>query len=219
MSSTALSDEAFARRQRAATPRRAGEADREHVIDCLAAAFATDPVMSWIGRRDAKRDAGRRAMFTFLVGKIGLPGQELWTADDYSAAALWVPPERADLKLPWYEELMLFPTIVQFTSLSGLGRVDAFRKAADKHHPKTKPHFYLMTIGVDPRFQGQGLGSALLDANLATIDAKGLPSYLESSNEKNVPLYRRHGYEVINEFRPVPDAPPLWGMWREPRKR
>ncbi|MDP1799593.1 MAG: Tex-like N-terminal domain-containing protein, partial [Planctomycetaceae bacterium] len=28
-----------------------------------------------------------------------------------------------------------------------------------------------MTIGVDPRFQGQGLGSALLDANLAMIDA------------------------------------------------
>lgn len=215
MAASALSDEAFERRKRCANPRRATPADAKRVIDCLAAAFANDPVMSWIGRRDAKRDQGRRAMFSFLVGKIGLPGGQLWTADDYSAAALWVPPERADLKLPWWEELMLFPTIVSFTSLSGLGRVDAFRKAAEAHHPKTKPHFYLMTIGVDPRFQGQGLGSALLEANLATIDAKGLPSYLESSNEKNVPLYRRHGYQVINEFRPTPDAPPLWGMWRE----
>jgi ribosomal protein S18 acetylase RimI-like enzyme len=158
-------------------------------------------------------------MFTFLVGKLGLPGNELWTADDYSAAALWVPPERADLKLPWYEELMLFPTIVNFTSFGGLSRVDAFRKAADKHHPKDKKHFYLMTIGVDPRFQGQGLGSAILDATLAMIDAKGLPSYLESSNEKNVPLYKRHGYVVTSEFRPTPDAPPLWGMWREARTR
>jgi len=88
------------------------------------------------------------------------------------------------------------------------------RKAAEAHHPKTTPHFYLMTIGVDPKFQGQGLGGALLDATLAKIDAKGLPSYLESSNEKNVPLYRRHGYEVTKEFRPAPDAPPLWHVAR-----
>lgn len=212
-------DAVFERRRLAGNPRRATIADQEKVIDCLSAAFATDPVMNWIGRRDAKRDIGRRSMFTFLVGTLGIPGNELWTADDFSAAALWVPPERADLKLPWWEELRLFPTIVRFTSLSGLGRVDAFRKAADKHHPKTTPHFYLMTIGVDPRFQGQGLGGSLLDATLAKIDAKGLPSYLESSNEKNVPLYKRHGYEVISEFRPVPDAPPLWGMWREAKAR
>ena len=217
--STALSDDAFERRKQASNPQRATIADREKVIDCLTAAFATDPVMSWIGRRDAKRDRGRRAMFSFLVGKLGLPGNELWTAGDYSAAALWVPPERADLKLPWWEELQMIPTVVSFTSLGGLGRVDAFRKTAEKYHPKAKPHFYLMTIGVDPRFQGQGLGGALLDATLAKIDAKGLPSYLESSNEKNVPLYKRHGYEVTAEFRPAPDAPPLWGMWREAKKR
>ena len=212
-------DEAFERRRLAADPRRVIASDLDAVITVLTAAFANDPVMTWIGRKDAKRDAGRRAMFTFLVGKLGLPGNEVWTADDFSAAALWIPPEQADLKLPWWEELRLFPTIMTFTGLTGMGRVDAFRKAADQHHPKKRPHFYLMSIGVDPRFQGQGLGSALLDATLAKIDAKGLPSYLESSNEKNVPLYKRHGFAVTSEFRPAPDAPPLWGMWREPRRR
>jgi ribosomal protein S18 acetylase RimI-like enzyme len=215
----ALDDAAFERRQRASNPKRASEADREQVIDCLSAAFADDPVMSWIGRRDAKRDIGRRAMFSYLVGTLGIPGNELWTAGDYSAAALWVPPERADLKLPWWQELALFPTIVRFTSLSGLSRVDAFRKAADAHHPKDQPHFYLMTIGVDPKFQGQGLGSALLEATLAKIDARGLPSYLESSSPKNVPLYQRHGFAVTKEFRPAPDGPPLWGMWRAAKAR
>ena len=215
----ALDDDAFARRRLAANPKRANDVDRERVIDCLSAAFADDPVMCWIGRRDAKRDVGRRAMFSFLVGTLGIPGNELWTAEDYSAAALWIPPERADLKQPWWRELMMLPTIVRFTSLSGLSRVDAFRKAADAHHPKVRPHFYLMTIGVDPKFQGQGLGSALLEATLAKIDARGLPAYLESSSPKNVPLYRRHGFEVTKEFRPTPDAPPLWGMWREPKAR
>lgn len=212
-------DAIFERRQRAAAPRRATASDSAGVIDVFTAAFATDPVMGWIGRRDAKRDQGRRAMFRYLVDKLGLPGHELWTADDYSAAAMWVPPERADLKQPWWDEVIMIPTIISFTGLTGLTRVDAFRKAADKHHPKDKPHFYLMTIGVDPRFQGQGLGSAILDATLAAIDAKGLPTYLESSNEKNVPLYKRHGYVVTSEFRPAPDAPPLWGMWREAKPR
>ena len=212
-------DATFERRQRAAAPRRATAADSDGVIDVFTAAFATDPVMSWIGRRDAKRDQGRRAMFRYLVEKLGLAGNELWTAADYSAAALWVPPERADLKQPWWDEVIMIPTIISFTGLSGLARVDAFRKSADKHHPKVKPHFYLLSIGVDPRFQGQGLGSAILDATLAAIDAKGLPTYLESSNEKNVPLYKRHGYVVTSEFRPAPDAPPLWGMWREARAR
>lgn len=216
---TALDDAAFERRKLAANPVRAADADREQVIDCLSAAFAEDPVMCWIGRRDAKRDIGRRAMFSFLVGTLGIPGEELWTASDYSAAALWVPPERADLKLPWWRELMLFPTILTFTRFDGLSRVDAFRKAADAHHPKDKPHFYLMTIGVNPKFQGQGLGSALLESTLAKIDARGLPAYLESSSPKNVPLYRRHGFEVTKEFRPAPDAPPLWGMWRAAKAR
>jgi ribosomal protein S18 acetylase RimI-like enzyme len=215
----ALDDAAFERRRQAANPKRATEADRERVIDCLSAAFADDPVMCWIGRRDAKRDAGRRSMFTFLVGTLGIPGSELWTAGDYSAAALWVPPERADLKLPWWREVALFPTVVKFTGFSGLARVDAFRKAADAHHPKDRAHFYLMTIGVDPKFQGQGLGSALLEATLAKIDAKGLPSYLESSSPKNVPLYQRHGFSVTKEFRPAPDGPPLWGMLREAKSR
>jgi ribosomal protein S18 acetylase RimI-like enzyme len=212
-------DEAYERLRLAGRPRRATQADVEGIVTVLTAAFADDPVMTWIGRKDAKRDAGRRAMFTFLVGTLGLAGNEVWTADDFSAAALWIPPERADLKLPWWEELKLVPTIIAFTGLTGMGRVDAFRAVADRHHPKGRPHFYLMSIGVDPRFQGRGLGSALLDATLKHIDARGLPAYLESSNERNVPFYGRHGFEVTSTFRPRPGSPPLWGMWREPRAR
>ena len=172
-----------------------------------------------MSRRDGKRDIGRRAMFEFLASNLGVSGNELWTSSDYSAAALWMPPERADLKQPLWQELKMIPALLSFAGLRGISRVNAFRKAADAHHPKAKPHFYLMTIGVDPRFQGQGLGSALLEANLNHIDAKALPAYLESSSAKNVPLYRRHGFEVVSEFRARADAPPLWGMWREARGR
>jgi ribosomal protein S18 acetylase RimI-like enzyme len=210
-----VADEVFERRRLASAPRRATVHDAEAAAQTLSAAFADDPVTSWIGRRDAKKDTGRLAMFRHLVTHVGVRGNELWVASDFSVAALWLPPVLAEMKQPLLEELKLIPTLLSFTGWSGLARVNAFRKAADAHHPKAEPHFYLMTIGVNPRFQGQGLGSAMLDATLANIDAAGSAAYLESSSPKNVPLYRRHGFEVINEFRPRSDAPPLWGMWRK----
>ena len=211
------SDAIFLRRQAASNPRRAVVTDVARTADTLAAAFKDDPVTSWLGRKDTRRDEGRRAMFGHLVEVLGLGGNELWIADDYSAVALWVPPAQADLRIPILEELRLLRTMIRFTGLGGLGRASAFRQVADQHHPKDQPHFYLMTLGVDPRFHGQGLGSSLLAATLGHIDAQRLPAYLESSSPKNVPLYRRHGFEVISEFRPRGDGPPVWGMWRTAR--
>ena len=64
-----------------------------------------------------------------------------------------------------------------------------------------------------PEHQGKGLGTALLRPGLEHADALRLPAYLESSNERNVPLYERHGFAVIAEH-VLPDGPTLWLMWR-----
>ena len=72
-------------------------------------------------------------------------------------------------------------------------------------------------IGVDPSRQGQGLGSALLKAGLQRCDEEGLPAYLESSSPKNVPLYERHGFEVIGLIKPG-DHPGLIPMYRPARR-
>jgi GNAT superfamily N-acetyltransferase len=88
--------------------------------------------------------------------------------------------------------------------------------AIDALHPK-EPHWYLATLGTEPARQGQGIGSALLTSALTHVDEEGMPSYLESSKERNVPLYARYGFEVIDEYHGPGDAPTLWRMWREPR--
>ena len=43
-----------------------------------------------------------------------------------------------------------------------------------------------------------------------------LPAYLESSNPANVPLYQRHGFEVLGEIQ-VGSSPPVFPMYRPPR--
>jgi ribosomal protein S18 acetylase RimI-like enzyme len=84
-----------------------------------------------------------------------------------------------------------------------------------RHHPHER-HWYLPVLGTDPAHQGRGVGSALLTPVLARADAEGLPVYLESSKEKNIPFYRRHGFEVVSTIR-LEDGPAIWPMLRTPR--
>jgi GNAT superfamily N-acetyltransferase len=56
--------------------------------------------------------------------------------------------------------------------------------------------------------QGRGYGSAPLLHALEPIDRDGHLAYLESTNPANVPLYRRHGFEVVGTMQ-VDDAPPM----------
>ena len=83
-------------------------------------------------------------------------------------------------------------------------------------HPH-EPHWYLATLGTAVEQQGKGVGGALMRPVLEHCDAEGIPCYLESSKERNVPFYRRHGFEVVKEV-PLPgEGPLLWTMWREPQ--
>jgi hypothetical protein len=47
------------------------------------------------------------------------------------------------------------------------------------------------------------------------LDTSGTPAFLETATERNVALYRRHGFDVIAQYRPAPDGPQVWAMWRE----
>jgi ribosomal protein S18 acetylase RimI-like enzyme len=64
------------------------------------------------------------------------------------------------------------------------------------YHP-SEPHWYLPLIGVDPVHQRNGHGAALLRHALDRCDRDHALAYLESSNPANIPLYQRHGFEVL----------------------
>ncbi|SBV34927.1 Putative acetyltransferase (fragment) [uncultured Sphingopyxis sp.] len=55
-----------------------------------------------------------------------------------------------------------------------------------------------------------------MEAAIAVIDADGRPAYLESSNPRNIPLYRRFGFESIGEIR-TRTSPVLTPMLRPGR--
>jgi GNAT superfamily N-acetyltransferase len=85
--------------------------------------------------------------------------------------------------------------------------------------PEHPPHYYLPFLGVDPPWQGRGLGGALLAPVLQRCDRESVPAYLEASTARNRALYERHAFAVTEEFKLARDAPMQWRMWRAPRHR
>lgn len=65
------------------------------------------------------------------------------------------------------------------------------------HRDAPSPHWYLAVIGVDPPRQGKGLGAAMIRPVLAEADRAGLACYLETPNQKNVPLYQHLGFKIV----------------------
>ncbi|MFH1626439.1 MAG: GNAT family N-acetyltransferase, partial [Pseudomonadota bacterium] len=76
-------------------------------------------------------------------------------------------------------------------------------------------HWYLWIVGVEPQSQGKGYASKLLRPMLTRIDKDGLPCYLETLDERNVPIYEHLGFKVVDESTVPNTSITNWAMLRE----
>ena len=60
-------------------------------------------------------------------------------------------------------------------------------------------HWHLGPIGVLPSFQGQGIGSMLMERFCKEVDACGTEAYLETDTDKNVRFYEKFGFKIAAE--------------------
>ncbi len=203
-------------RRDAEAPVEAGPADLDAVADDLSAAFSNDVMFDWFLRADDKRAAARQRFFRYLVRKVAFGVGKIERPASGGAAAVWMPFEFVG-PMPLIQELQLVPMLLNATGLARFGRLASMREDMDKHHPTERPHAYLWFLGVTPQAQGHGVGSRLLQHAARRLDSRSEPAYLETQTERNIALYRRHGFEVISEHRCRPDAPMMWSMWRDPQ--
>jgi len=181
----------------------ASELDR--AVATITLAFAADPFTRWVW----PAAADFLEHFPSVLREFALPAaasQSGYVSEDFGGAALWIAPGVQP------NEAALVAIIER--SVRGK-RKDDFLEVFGQmgsYHPE-EPHWYLPMIGVDPSRQNAGHGSALLRHALARCDREGLPAYLESSNPVNIPLYQRHGFEIMGEIR-VADSPVMTPMLR-----
>jgi ribosomal protein S18 acetylase RimI-like enzyme len=76
---------------------------------------------------------------------------------------------------------------------------EVFDALASLHPPE--PHWYLGSLGVDPRQQRRGIGRALLADWLAEVDREPSCAYLETDRPENVGFYQRAGFLAVGETR------------------
>ena len=80
-----------------------------------------------------------------------------------------------------------------------LMRIEAYSKLKKANKPQ-QPHFYINALGVNPKSQGTGIGSALLAKvhQMSEQHPKSCGVALDTQTEKNVSYYQRFGYSISN---------------------
>ena len=182
--------------------------DQDHIIAVLALAFSTDPGARWTYPDPHKY----LSYFPDIVRAFGGRAFEHSTAhyvDGFLGAALWLPP---GVKPQGDEMMALMQRTVSESTLEDFRSV---MEQASRYRP-TEPHWYLPLTGVDPAHQGNGYGSALVKHALTECDREQKLAFLESTNQRNVSFYQRHGFEVLGTVQ-VESSPTCFSMLRRPR--
>lgn len=139
------------------------------------------------------------SIFEYVVYAHILKGLVTTVGSDYGAVALWMPPgNNMDDFLTVFRSGMWrlryrlsregrkrffteFMPLLHDTKASIMGERDA-------------TSWYLVYIGTKPSARGKGYCRKLIEHVTDIADQEGRATYLESSNVRNVPIYRRMGF-------------------------
>ncbi|MGP4004836.1 GNAT family N-acetyltransferase [Streptomyces sp. 8N706] len=208
--------------------RRARAEEREAISRLLGEAFMEDPVSAWVFPDEEHRRVVQPRFFGVFLDAALRDG---WVdvTEDLSAAALWLPISAdgggegdgdgdggnrgGHGEDPGDDMAELVAQADPGNERTGIiGQLTA------QAHPEDRSHYYLPAIVVAPGRQSEGLGTALLTTVLERCDREGVPAYLEASNARSKALYERHGFVFTGTTVDLPGGPPMWPMWREPRR-
>jgi ribosomal protein S18 acetylase RimI-like enzyme len=185
-------------------------------VETLTSAFRETYVMKYYLPNDVNREKVVRC-FILISVRTGIKYGEVYVASsNYEGVAVWMSSDNLPItawKMLSSGSLM---AALGFIRNGGL-KMMRIGEYIEKAHKRLAPpkHWYLQTIGVDPKFQGKGYLGRLIRPMLAKIDTQHLPCYLETLEEKNVAIYERFGFKVI-ERSAIPQTPlENWAMLRD----
>lgn len=197
---------------------RAGDVDA--AVDMLARAFQDDPGALIVEPDRTLRHEADRTLFAPVVRQAIPYGRVLVAATDEGrilGLATFLPAGQATAS----DEEMVAAGLMEAVAAvpEAAARMGPMVDYLEELHARAidGPHARLEFFGVDPDVQGSGIGSRLLAAGHATIDANRERCYLETFTTKNVAYYEKRGYRVVADGVIPGTDTPIWGLVREPR--
>ncbi len=175
--------------------RKANYHDKELVVDILTQSFESNQSVNYVVKQDRKRIRRIRALMDYSFEVCKLFG-DVFISDDGKACALIMYPDK---KKPSLKAIMLdIKLIIQCIGIKNIKKTLNREALIKKIQPK-KQMTYLWFIGVKPEDQNKGFGSNLLQTMIEYSNQNSRPVYLETSTVRNLPWYKRFGFEVYSE--------------------
>jgi ribosomal protein S18 acetylase RimI-like enzyme len=194
----------------------AGSDRADDIIDVLCHGFADYPIMRYVVGEEGDYQARLRTLIGFFAGNRFLRKDAIIGASvdgELRGVALCSLPDR--VSPPEMDQLRERT----WAALGPEARA-RYERCVEVWTPigVAEPNVHLNMIAVPSRYQGQGLGRALLDRVHALSherdDSRGVT--LTTEVEANVALYRHVGYEVVGQGTIAPGLT-TWGMYRPDR--
>jgi GNAT superfamily N-acetyltransferase len=185
--------------------------------EVLARAFFSDPFFVYALPDPERRRRVLGAWCTDFVRYGYYFGEVYTTAGRVRGVAVWLPPGRSRitplraLRAGWlWTPFRLGIGTLWRLSRAGVELSWLYRRV------DVSRQWHLSWLGVDPAYQRQGIGSALLQPVLARADAEGIACCLATFTEENVRFYQRRGFRIVAEGAIARNGPRVWIMQRDP---
>ncbi len=176
-----------------------------HIAEVIGRAFVTEPMMAWPlgGRTDDLEERSIRFHALFVAPLMGRG--IIWEPTDGHGALVLVPPEQQDA----LDDALGHVDETHNVFHDGGRRYELFWEWVASKVPR-EPLWHLDSVAVLPEWQGHGIGSALIEFGLEHARESGTAMVLETGTQRNVPLYERLGFRVVE------DAPTYYCMSTHP---
>jgi GNAT superfamily N-acetyltransferase len=185
------------------------DADFEAAGAAMGRAFWNDPLMGRALPDEAERAARSGPLFSNALRYSKLVGVAYVPAGIPAGAACGWKLPRPELPHERFAEAGLRPSD-EVLGVDANKRFSTITKYVDEHMFRLVPPpcWYLAALAVDPAYQNQGIGGALVRAFMDLAAADGLPLCLWTANPANVNFYFGLDLDVVGEgIEPSNDLP------------
>lgn len=178
--------------------RKATLRDTDLITDILTDSFKDNKSIINVTRKGKNQLNRIRLLMKFFFLNAFYNG-DTYVSDDNKACLLMLTND-VERKHPLSVKLLFFFWKVNLTfnilGLTNLVNVLQREKAINKNHPK-KSFLHLYYVGVYKKYQGNGIGTKLINQVINSYSGYDIV-YLETSDKRNLPLYDKLGFDVVN---------------------
>ncbi|MFX1275724.1 MAG: GNAT family N-acetyltransferase [Promethearchaeota archaeon] len=189
---------------------------------CLVAgdAFQNDPTAIFSYPDEKERKEKLQYGF-YMIYNYGIKyGLTYATSKNLEGITIWLPPGKSN---PSTWTMMrhggfyaMRKVGLKLKTMKRTMAVFNYIEGRHKHHAPFD-HWYFQNIAVKPEEQGKGYGGLLIKTMITEVETDDLPIYVETNVEKNVSIYQKYGFEIL-EHLIIPETDiPLWCLLRKPR--